>query len=267
MRYLLLILFLCLDLHAYPRKSIELTDYKYNQYVRPQFKSLLQDYHALLLTLNPEFRIFKISFSQTKELLKYQIELPNQCNLTETQKCVQNLQRIKALLVELKNEATAKLDLTNKEYLLIDEKFKALKFYNQYKNQITKSLSHVEDVLVEATLTKSKNFSLKTVKHEINLTFTYFYLMIGLASDNRFTMEFDNFWMYFMLPIYRYILVENDREYFITNINELNTRINALTQILTKGNKEVSVQVKTQINVMHNRWNSVLKTVLNPMVY
>ena len=99
----------------------------------------------------------------------------------------------------------------------------------------------------------------------MNKVVTNFYLFTTEASDNRFRNDLNGYWSNFALPVYKFIIVKDQKKYFTDNLNEFNIRWNSLNVRLSKRNKKVSKQVKTLINIMHNRWNRILKVTLNPM--
>ncbi len=44
---------------AYTQKDINLSDYGFNRYVRPNLISISQDYQTLMVMMNPELKHFK----------------------------------------------------------------------------------------------------------------------------------------------------------------------------------------------------------------
>ena len=66
----LLIFFICIPFfaNAYTAKNINLTDYEFIRYVRPQLNSITQDYQTLLGLLNPEQKRYQPAFSNHKKI-------------------------------------------------------------------------------------------------------------------------------------------------------------------------------------------------------
>ena len=83
---------------GYPPQSLKLTDYEYQKYVRPQLKSILQDYQTMMLLLNPELKSLKDSFSDIKAIIKFQLELKDLCLKGQIKGCMDQLKQIKKLL-------------------------------------------------------------------------------------------------------------------------------------------------------------------------
>lgn len=252
---------------AYPPKSMDMTEYEYRRYVRPQLKSILQDYQTLLLLLNPEFKPIKKSFSDMKLLLKLKLELKDNCSGGQVKSCIIQLQKAQDIIASLKKTSNTKVDLLKKEYLTIDEKLKSQKIYGDYQNHLLKAQTSIENLILDVTLVPPKSLYLRVHKDNINKVITSFYLFTTEASDNRFKNDLNGYWSNFVMPVYKFVIVKDEKEYFIHNINEFNIRWNSLNVRLSKRGKVVSKQVKTLINIMHNRWNRILKITLNPMKY
>ena len=250
---------------AYPPNSMDMTEYEYRRYVRPQLKSILQDYQTLLLLLNPEFKPIKKSFSDIKSLLKLKLELKDNCSGSQVKSCIIQLKKVQDIISALKKISNGKVNLKNKEYLTIDEKLKAQKIYGDYQNHLLKAQASIDNLILDVTLVPPKNLYLRIQKDNINKVITSFYLFTTEASDNRFKNDLNGYWSNFVMPVYKFIIVKDQKEYFVNNINEFNIRWNSLNVRLSKRGKKVSKQVKTLINIMHNRWNRVLKVTLNPM--
>lgn len=263
----LMFLLFALSCWAYPPQALDMTEYEYRRYVRPQLKSLIQDTYNLLFLLNPEFKEIKSAFGETKKLTRLHHELKDNCPKENIDSCMLNIKDIKEVLKRLSKATNTPVNLKDKKYLNIDEKISAQKNYTVFRNQIIKTFVEVDNILLKSVIKKSPNTYLKTLKHEINLTLNTFYSYITDASDNRFKTEFSSYWTSFVIPVSKHILIDDQSSYFVNNINELNLRWNNLNVRLTKRNKKIPKQVKTLLNIMHNRWNNILKVSLNPQKY
>lgn len=268
MKLLLTVLFvISFNGQAYPPKVLDMTEHEYRRYVRPQFKSILQDYETLLLLLNPELKPLKKSFSDIKTLIRMQIKLKDNCMDSQIKSCLMKLKEIENVLSSLKENSQSKIDLNHKEYLTIDEKLKAQRFFSNYKARLIKAQTSIENQVLNVTLVQPKILSLRILKDDLDKVITSFYLFTTEASDNRFKNDINAYCINVVIPVYKFILVQDQKEYFFNNINELNIRWNALHVRLSKRGKIVSKQVKTLTNIMHNRWNRILKVSINPMKY
>lgn len=253
--------------YAYPPHSLDMTEYEYRRYVRPQLKSILQDYQTLLLLLNPELKPIKKTFTDSKTLLKKDMQLKDNCLGVQVKSCLVDLKSIKETLDSMAITSQEKIDLTKKEYLSMEEKINAQNLYANYKQQLLKTQTLLENLLLEHQLIPPKKLYLKIIKNEFTKTVNSFDLFVTQVSDNRFRNDLNSYWSNFVMPVYKFILVKDEKEYFLNNINELNIRWNTLNVRLSKRGKKVSKQVKTLINIMHNRWNNILKVSINPMKY
>ena len=267
MRLVLSLIFTIQCAWAYPPHSLDMTEYEYRRYVRPQLKSIVQDTHTLLFLLNPEFKSYKNAFKSTKNLIKAHLELKNNCKKHQIENCTKEIKELKKILTTLNKDTEKSLDLSKKVYLNIDEKISAKQDYTNFRNQLIKAQVALDDLLLKSVVKTPETLYLKMLKHEVNLVINTYYNFITKASDNRFKTEFNSYWSTFVMPVYKHILIQDKKSYFESNINELNLRWNNLNVRLTKRNKKVSKQIKTLLNIMHNRWNNILKVSLNPQKY
>jgi hypothetical protein len=72
-----------------------------------------------------------------------------------------------------------------------------------------------------------------------------------------------SYWIGFIKPVEEFIINKNEMSYFKENITRFNVNWNILNVKLTKRNIPISKQIKTLLNIMHNRWNNILKVSLN----
>lgn len=268
MKFLFIILIIfSFHVEAYPPKAVDMTEYEYRRYVRPQLKSILQDYETLLLLLNPELKPLKKSFSNIKSLLKLNLELKDNCIGNNVRTCILQLKKAQKIIASLKKNANNKVNLKDKEYLTIDQKLKAQNIFIDYKNNLLKIDIEIASQILDYTLIPPKKLYLRILKDDVERAIISFYLFITEASDNRFKNDINEYWSNFAFPVYKFIIVKDQKQYFIENVNELNIRWNSLNVRLSKRGKIVSKQVKTLINIMHHRWKRILKVAINPKKY
>jgi hypothetical protein len=128
--------------------------------------------------------------------------------------------------------------------------------------EITKTETEIDNFIMEAKLLSPKFIKTKNIKNQMNNIVTIFDLFILQSSDNRFQEDFTTYWSSFVKPIERNVIIRNSKQYFLSNINDLNIRWNALNVRLTKRDFLIPKQAKTLLKIMHNRWNNILKVSL-----
>lgn len=269
MRSLALIIFLLVgassSVFAVKNKNVDMTEFEYRRYVRPQLRSILQDYQTLLLLLNPEFSNFKSSFSDVRKILKSRIYSKGFCHQEEIQACLIELKKVKSLLLSLKKASHNPVNYTKIKHLTLDQKLRAENHITDYQQKILKAKISIENLTLETRLISNKEISLKEVRFLTKDVVTHFYMIVTDFSDNRFNNDLNIFWSSFYMPVLNYVLMGDQKEFFLNNIKKFNISWNSLNVRLTKRNKKISKQVNTLISVMHRRWNNILKVSLNPM--
>lgn len=248
-------------LQAYTLDQISLSDYEYRRYVRPQLKSISTDYQTLVFLLNPHLEKFKESYRIIRDIYAKKESIEKDCHENfMNEECYK--------IIEFINNKSKGLILSN--YSIKDIKIKNVdeKFfhYNLFQNYQNLALSYK---LITDKLVFQKNyidFNVFDYRELINKTtelYSVFNLFILKSSFKPTRSEFTSYWIGFIKPVFEHILVENNLEYFKNNITKFNVNWNILNVKLTKRNIPISKQIKTLLNIMHNRWNNILKVSLN----
>lgn len=262
MRLFFFILLFSVSALAYSPKDLDVTAYEYSRYVRPQLRSIVQDYKTLLFVLNPDLKPLKESFSINRKLIQMEYSLKDKCYIREGSTCFSDLEKISELLKNLKKSSYNKINFNEIKNITLDQKINAQNKFNSFYQEITKAEIDIDNFIMEAKLLTPKFLYTKKIKFQISNIATAFDIFILQATDDRFQNDFTTYWSSFIKPIYINVIIRNKKEYFLKNINELNIRWNALNVRLTKRNIPIPKQAKTLLNIMHNRWNNILKVTL-----
>lgn len=259
---LLFILLYSFNTIAYAPEDLSVTQFEFNRYVKPQLKSIVQDYKTLIFILNPELKVMKESFLLKNKLTKLVFTVKDKCFITKEDKCFSKIEEISIILKDLKKSSYSKVDFNKIEHLTIDEKIRAQNQLSALNQEITKTETEIDNFIMEAKLLSPKFIKTKNIKNQMNNIVTIFDLFILQSSDNRFQEDFTTYWSSFVKPIERNVIIRNSKQYFLSNINDLNIRWNALNVRLTKRDFLIPKQAKTLLKIMHNRWNNILKVSL-----
>ncbi len=261
LKYFVLV-FISFSASAYGPRDLDVTTYKYNRYIKPQLRSIIQDYKTLLFILNPELKVLKESFNHKKTISRLEYTLKDKCYITKMSNCFSNMEKISASLKKLKKSSYNKVDFEKIKNLNLDQKLKAQNQFRSFYQEITNAEVEIDNFLMEAKLISPKFIHTQKIKHLLTNIITAFDLFVLQSSDNRFQNDFTAYWSSFVRPVDRHILIRNNKDYFSKNINDLNIIWNALNIRLTKRNFSIPKQAKTLLNIMHNRWNNILKVCL-----
>lgn len=259
--YLFLLLF-PLTTFAYMQKDINISDYEFNRYIKPQFKSILQDYQTLLFIINPELKPLKDSFTIKRNIEEATFNLKDTCYIKGADNCFSDIEELIDLITKFKIASYEKIDFASIKNLTLDEKLNAQnKFINLYQ-QMTSTQNDLENFLLEGKLLTPKLLNTRELKNQLDKITTMFDMFVLDASDNRFQEMFNIYWSSFVKPATINILIKNNKIYFKDQLNDLNIRWTSLNIRLTKRNFEIPSQAKTLLNIMHNRWKNILRIAL-----
>tara|TARA_B100001971_G_scaffold61895_1_gene56893 strand:+ start:94810 stop:95610 length:801 start_codon:yes stop_codon:yes gene_type:complete len=247
--------------HSYTLEQISLSDYEFRRYVRPQLRSISQDYQTLLFALNPHLKDFKGSFNSVRKLFILKNDLQTNCDENFINpKCYQVIEEMSSITKDLIN---AKVSMKNLEMPTIDELVYIELYYELYQNKMLKLYTSLQNLKFQHDILEFFIFDKLKVINQINIAYTELNLLLLNVSMKEVRSELVTYWNGFIKPVTEYIIVENRMTYFKNNITKLNVNWNLLNVKLTKRNIPISKQVKTLLNIMHNRWNNILKVSLN----
>lgn len=251
-----------LNIFAYDNKDINLSNFEFNRYVRPQLISISHDFQTLLTALNPELKELKNLGNTLQDIKKRTSSLEKLYIAQKFNECEFNLnQSLKQfsmglLLLEVPPS------LYKKEYFTADNLIESLHSFQIFRQSFFDLYLEFKNfqylIRAKTQLTKP----IKSLLQEINITQSSFQTFVLKSSDNRFRTEFSSFWSDFLRPVQNLILPQNDKSLFIHKLNDFNLRLNILNVTLTKRNKKTNKQTATILKIIHNRWNNILKVTL-----
>lgn len=259
--FLVYTLFFNLLAHSYTLDQISLSDYEFRRYVRPQLRSISQDYQTLLFALNPELKAFKNSFSSVRSLFILKNDLMQNCDENFINpKCLDVITEMNSLTKKLIQE---NINLKDLKLENVDETIYAKINYQHFQNKLLRLETSLQNLKFQHDILEFYIFDKLKINNQINILYADLNLLLLNITMKDVRSELITYWNGFIKPITEYIIVENRMEYFKKNITNLNINWNLLNVKLTKRNIPISKQVKTLLNIMHNRWNNILKVSLN----
>jgi hypothetical protein len=262
MKIILLILFFSLNVSAYTKKDISLAGHEFNRYIRPQLNSITQDYYTLLMLLNPEFKNLKTTYYKYKQIHSLAMQITTKCSVKKNIDCISELQKIIKGLSSILKLHIKPINIVLKKHINGQEILTAYTNEQKYKDHLFQTIFTIKDYLFFYQANIQQVYKIESIKSMIIENRNIFNLSVLQATDSRFRSKFTSYWNDFIKPVNNMILPKNDQEYFLRKLNEFNLRWNELNIQLTKRNKPIPKQVKTLLNIMHNRWNRILKVTL-----
>ncbi len=263
MKYFLILLIAFINTcFAYSPKDIDITKFEYVRYVKPQLKSIVQSYKTLLIGLTPEIQKISKAFDLKMDFYTFERDIPNTCEQKRGSNCKMHLGPLSDSLQELIVVIDLEIDYKEIKNLTLEEKIKAQNARMSLKLQIIKLLETIQELNLQMTIAITKKLSMMDLKKDILQVVSKLDTYLLFLTDNRFRGDLTDFQTSFITPVTKFIILRDNQQVFIQNIDEFNIRLNAIAMRITKYNFPVDNKVKTLINIMHNRWNNILKVSL-----
>ena len=251
-------------------KKIFISDVDYARYIRPQLKAIVSDYYSLLRELHPIFASvadLKLGLAQvSNDALYWDIN----CKTNSDDNCHQFLKQVHRNLVGLE---LLILKLKKTPYLFneVDSMpldVDALLMVDNYANQMYGStiqlINWLEIMLLSYQTGHSKKISdqminLKSTVHSLNINFDFITFQ---GTSGKFRDNFKFVYMNFIREIEQKILANDKKDLLQSNLETLNISWNTFHMKMTKSNLPTPNKTQNAIKNLHNRWNSILKVVI-----
>jgi len=247
---------------GYTYKNIDITNFEYRRYVKPQLKNIVNDYKTLLISITPILKPLDKSFKIKMNLYKIESKTPKECYKREGENCKKIFDDLSVDLNKLTTIISNFVDGSRQKEVSISDQLKSQHTKEILKLQLIQLRDHLHQIKLELKFNLSPTISTRLLKEYILKTIIKlddYYLSL---SDHRFRESLQDYHSSFIVPVTKHILLHDNRKVFIQNINEFNIRINALAMRMTKLNLPISNQAKTLIKIIHHRWNNILKVSL-----
>ena len=253
-----LIIFLSMThVWAYGPQDIKLSDYEFKRYIRPQLISITQDYKNIIISMNPELKIFKPVFEELASLQEMIQSHSEKDFLKMNGEFSEMKKRIHKILSLLENSSYDK----QKNHFQARNQLLSYQHFFKLRSSVFNFLTELE-TYSQILSAGAKLYSPKILIEKFYEIEKRFHIFLIYSSDNRFQKDFLNFWNTFMKPIGQRIIPYFDQDLFVRHLNDFNLTLNFLNVVLTKRNKPISSQSLTLLKIFHNRWVNILKVTL-----
>lgn len=254
--------------NSFAGRKVQLTDDTFNRYVVRQLRSVHTEYFFLIKKLHADAGELILLRERLMYLQKDFLRWKNECQdmnifcmpqLSELYRQCKNLdqtilriQEGKLKFTEVKNEG--ELDIRLQLYSSLTEML-------QTNTQILHSLE------LTMMVSETPYFSLMPPQRDFS---HLIYKMLLMSEMNMTSLlgsplreEFHTIWTNYIKKIEFHILENEDKEYFLLRLEELNINWNNFHKNISKTHhKEVPSSLLSTVQIMHNRWNSLLRLVL-----
>jgi hypothetical protein len=259
-KYLLILLIIVplFQAHSYPyfhfnAKNIRISKDSYSRYIRPQIRSIVQEFYFVLKKLDPlshDFIDLKNKVSKFKSRWK---EWSKECK-PQIPECKKSLEGLNRLITKI-----------DRKVLMLQGSIGKKKKKNNDAEELllfSRSLDNISNLIYKTkNQLRIKNFKYITpLFHKISITTE---MLITKRLNKSYRGDFDFIWVNYIRIMENNILDKKDYKFFLSKLEDLNLSWNTFHMKLKKSKGEIPRNVNTTIKIMHNRWNSILKMILN----
>lgn len=247
---------------ALEKEDLKLGDREFSRWVRPTLRNLVNDYLSLYQLIQPQAKGIVAIYSSMKKVYSNSQGLQVYCK-NDHKLCLQKMES----LIELVHRLHIRFEnIQTKDYL--DK--------NQVNNALT-AAKNLEDLRLKITeiYFKLDNISqvfkvnhhdltheLKKINNLVRNLDDYYFIFLSNIIRKDLSKDFLKCWNFYIRPIAHEVLRNDNPSHLIRNINDLNYSWHKFHQPISKIRQNIPKSVKSLMNVMNNRWNSVLKIMI-----
>ena len=246
---------------AYQLDNIAISEFEFRRYVKPQLKSITNEFQTLLFALNPELKSYKNSYNLFREVNSINQKFRSDCS-NKGEHCIDDLVKLEKILRRTLDELKPAGELTNSAD---PQTWLTYQHSKEYIYQgVFQAILKAQNMLFQNQIVGNLGIELITYSDQLNYLYDQFNAFLFKSSDPRFANEFNSFWVNFVRPVENFALHQDNRQFFITRMTDLNMRWHMLNVRLTKRSYTPNKQIATLLNIMQRRWNNILKVSLKP---
>ena len=255
--------------YHYKNKKVELTNERFNRYIRPQLRNILEEYYFLLRKMG-RLEDGNLNLREKAFLLDQDwVQFENSCvQKNDKESCLKKLRSFyvklrifDVLLISTKSDSlkliqpgsSSKLDT----YLNYFDKLDYL-FILNYKLLRQIEIFQIKFETNSSHISRESEYIRNTIR-EILLTCEF---LLGSTLEGNLKNVFDLLWVKFIKKIEKNLIYGKNKKYLIENLGKLNLAWNAFHMKMVKSNIGINKSFVNLINIMHNRWNSILKILI-----
>ncbi|MBC74499.1 MAG: hypothetical protein CME64_00630 [Halobacteriovoraceae bacterium] len=262
MKLLTIFLFFSCLASGYLPEQVSITDYEFRRYVKPQLKSISNDFQTLFFSLNSALAPLKSSYSEFRKINKLNQQIRTDCQSNELEgTCLEQVRALEKSLLSVSKTMSSIKEIDSKS---VDAKLVFSNSKEMLEQSLARNIIRIQNLSFKSELTSSKKFDAGNFCDQINYLYDRFNTFLFKSSDERFKNEINSYWANFIRPVETYAIYRSNKEFFKKNINELNMRWNMLHVRLTKRGYKPNKQTSTLLNIMQRRWVNILKVSLKP---
>ncbi len=243
--------------------KLKLSDYSYRRYVRPQLRSIKNDFYYIVKRITYTSQDFINLRENTLKLVLQFDGAYSDCKKNQ-KTCYQHIKEviplIQAIERNIKKLREDFISLPSKQYGNVDDYINLISLLDNIDNLNLRIQSYIQLL----HLTEGTNFSTYTphiekYKNYVGKMYNYSNDAFIYIFPNELKPSFEQFLDNFLSPLELKMIPELDRRWFIDRLGDLNMQWNVFHMDLEKGQTGFPREYVRNVKVMHARWNSILK--------
>jgi hypothetical protein len=254
--------------YRFDKLKLDLSMPSYKRYVRPQLKGIISDF----------FHIMKRMESAEQDLISIRLKSQNMNDLWDSwsSQCGKNISEqchnyLISLYIESRELDKVILNFQNQRLRI--KNFAKSKILDTVLN-LTRAIDKISSInymilhfTEESLMTNTTSYQVSNVKKEkvtllLQQMLVSSELILSALISPFFRKEFDQVWYGFIKPLERQIISAQNIKYLLTHLGDLNMSWNAFHMQVAKSEKRMNKAELQIVQIMHNRWNSILKVLL-----
>ena len=249
------------DFNPLGKDAVGVSPESFRRYIRPQIKSIIQEYYSILVKTGPH----------QEDLINLRRQIFTLWALIEDEK---NQTPHPAIFSEIYHKIKSVDLLILKIWpRFFREDIHALT--NVYATLLSRPLDLIASLAYQSGHYLEGLLAFPPSPEEIPATLAqlqqnFIYPML-LQAESILTVEldkelqenFDGVFRGFIYPLEKYLLTDQDRDYLLSRISELNIAWHSFHTKMVSHDYHLSTNTITTLATIRNRWNSILKLIVN----
>ena len=255
------------DFNPLGKDAVGVSPESFRRYIRPQIKSIIQEYYSILVKTGPHQedlinlrrQIFAL-WAFIEEEKNQQINHQGPTGHDPFPEIYRKIKSIDLLILKIWPRL-----FREDEHALI----------NVYATLLTRPLDLIASKTYQGGHYLENLLAFTPPPAEIPATlasiqqkFTYPMLLqaesiLTVELDKELQENFDGVFRSFIYPLEKYLLTDQDRDYLLARVAELNMAWHSFHTKMVSHDYHLSMNTITTLAMIRNRWNSIMKLIVN----
>lgn len=259
MRILLLITIL-FSFNTWAQKEVSAQVFQIN--IRPALNGIVGDFYQMV-ALFPEFpRELSSIVQEAQSFSSEKVNLLEQCPRRLSRKCLITIKNIEGKLASLQAKTMSMMVHQQIAPTLHISTLSGMRIFSEFQTM----LDHIKGDLSNTAMALSAHVKYPKETYEIIKAIDELGTMAALTIVEyvpfEYKEDFRHFYLSFIHPIEQQMTRPKNHEFLNQNVIPLNFAVNLLNMNLTKRNKKTPEGMGPFLNVIHTRWNGILRFYL-----